>query len=345
MSPAKTQADAVELPHPRETFTLFGHAEAERALLDEYRSGRIAHAWLIGGPAGIGKATLAYRMARFVLAHPDPLAPAVRGAATLAVPPESPAARRVAGRAHPDLLVLEREPDDKGKMRTMISVEQVRRTVGFFGSTAGEGGWRVCIVDSADELNPAGANARLKMLEEPPPRSLCRVVSHAPGRLLPTIRSRCRRLSLRPLDAADVVAAAAAALGSDADETVLRQAAVAADGSVARAIALSGGPQLALRDTVIELLARLPATDPRALHALGDTIDRGDDDLFEIFIETARDWLSDKLDRVADPARLARVADAWERLNRAAGDADTYNLERKPLVFNVFGLLAEAARG
>jgi DNA polymerase-3 subunit delta' len=345
VSPARAQSDAAELPHPRETFALLGHAAAERALLDEYRSGRIAHAWLIGGPAGIGKATLAYRMARFVLAHPDPLAPAVRGAATLAVPPESPAARRVAGRAHPDLLVLEREPDDKGKMRTMISVEQVRRTVGFFGSTAGEGGWRVCIVDSADELNPAGANALLKMLEEPPPRSLFLVVSHAPGRLLPTIRSRCRRLSLRPLDAADVVAAAAAALGSDADETVLRQAAVAADGSVARAIALSGGPQLALRDTVIELLARLPATDPRALHALGDTIDRGDDDLFEIFIETARDWLSDKLDRVADPARLARVADAWERLNRAAGDADTYNLERKPLVFNVFGLLAEAARG
>jgi DNA polymerase-3 subunit delta' len=345
VSPARAQSDAVELPHPRETFALFGHATAERALLDEYRSGRVAHAWLIGGPAGIGKATLAYRMARFVLAHPDPLAAAVRGAATLAVPPESPAARRVAGRAHPDLLVLEREPDDKGKMRTMISVEQVRRTVGFFGSTAGEGGWRVCIVDSADELNPAGSNALLKVLEEPPPRSLFLVVSHAPGRLLPTIRSRCRRLTLRPLDEADAVAAATAALGSEADETVLRQAAVAADGSVARAIALSGGPQLALRDTVVELLARLPATDPRALHALGDTIERGDDDLFEIFIETARNWLSDKLDGAADPGRLARVADAWERLNRASGDTETYNLERKPLVFNVFGLLAEAARG
>jgi DNA polymerase-3 subunit delta' len=345
VSPARAQSDAVELPHPRETSALFGHAAAERALLDEYRSGRIAHAWLIGGPTGIGKATLAYRMARFVLARPDPFAPAAREAATLAVPPESPAARRVASRAHPDLLVLEREPDDRGKMRTMISVEQVRRTVGFFGSTAGEGGWRVCIVDSADELNPAGANALLKVLEEPPPRSLFLVVSHAPGRLLPTIRSRCRRLTLRPLEEAHVVAAAAAALGSEADEAALRQAAVAADGSVARAIALSGGPQLALRDTVIELLARLPATDPRALHALGDTIERGDDDLFEIFIETARQWLSDKLDRVADPGDLDRVAEAWERLNRASGDTETYNLERKPLVFNVFGLLAEAARG
>src|SRR5262249_25671676 len=203
VSPAKA-SDAAEVAHPRETFALLGHAEAERALLDEYRSGRIAHAWLIGGPAGIGKATLAYRMARFVLTHRDPLAPAVQKATTLAVPPESPVARRVTGRAHPDLLVLEREPDDEGKMRTVITVDQVRRTVGFFGATAGEGGWRVCIVARADELqSPQGSNALLKVLEEPPPRSLFLVVSHAPGRLLPTIRSRCRRLTLRALDEED----------------------------------------------------------------------------------------------------------------------------------------------
>ena len=347
MSPAKTQSDAVELPHPRETFALFGHAEAERALLDEYRSGRIAHAWLIGGPAGIGKATLAYRMARFVLAHPDPKPDAVQRAASLDVASDSPVARRVAARAHPDLLVLEREPDEKtGKVRTVITVDQVRRTVGFFGSTAGEGGWRVCIVDSADELQyPQGSNALLKVLEEPPPRSLFLVVSHAPGRLLPTIRSRCRRLTLRPLGEADVIAAARAALGAEADESALPQAAAAADGSVARAIALSGGPQLALRDKVLDLLARLPATDPRALHALGDSLERASDDVFEIFIETARNWLSARLDRGAEPARLDRLAEAWERLNRAATDTETYNLERKPLVFNVFSLLAEAARG
>ena len=345
MSPAKAQSEAVELPHPRETFKLFGHAEAERALLDEYRSGRIAHAWLIGGPAGIGKATLAYRMARFVLAHPDPLAHAVHKSTRLDVPPDGQVARRVAGRAHPDLLVLEREPDDKGKMRTVITVDQVRRTVGFFGSTAGAGGWRVCIVDSADELqSPQGSNALLKVLEEPPPRSLFLVVSHAPGRLLPTIRSRCRRLTLRPLDADDVVRAAAAALGEDADLALLRQAAAAADGSVARAIALSGGPQLALRDKVIDLLGQLPTTDPRALHALGDSLERADDGMFEIFIETAQGWLSGQLAGGGEPGRLARIAEAWDRLTVAARDTDTYNLERKPLVFNVFGLLAEAAR-
>ena len=344
MSPAKS--DDIELPHPRLTNALFGHHDAEQALLTDYRGGRIAHAWLIGGPPGIGKATLAYRMARFVFAHPDPAAPAVQRATSLAVPPDAPAARRVGGQAHPDLLVLERTAGDNGQMRTVITVEQVRRTIGFFGSTAGEGGWRICIVDAADELKyPEGSNALLKVLEEPPPRSLFLVVSHAPGRLLPTIRSRCRRLTLRPLAEDDVVAAATAALGAAADTTTLRQAAHAADGSVARAIALAGGQLLALRDKMTELLERLPVTDPRALHALGDSLERGGDDLYAIFIETARDWLSGRIDRPAEPARLDRIADAWERLNRAARDAETYNLERKPLVFNVFSLLAEAARG
>ena len=346
MSPAKAAADEAAVPHPRATFALFGHAQAEQKLLADYKSGRIAHAWLIGGPAGIGKATLAYRMARFALAHPDPAAPAVQQATSLAVAPDSPAARRIASRAHPDLLVLERTAGDNGVLRTVITVDQVRRTVGFFGSTAGEGGWRVCIVDSADELQyPQGSNALLKVLEEPPPRALFRVVSHAPGRLLPTIRSRCRRLTVRPLDEADVVQAAVTALGDGADEAALRQAAAAADGSVARAIALAGGPQLALRDKVIDLLERLPATDPRALHTLGDSLERGGDDLFDVFIETARNWLSARLDGISDARGLARTAEAWERLNVAARDAETYNLERKPLVFNVFSLLAEAARG
>jgi DNA polymerase-3 subunit delta' len=285
-------------------------------------------------------------MARFALAHPDPTAPAVQRATSLAIAPDSPAARRIASRAHPDLLVLERTEGDNGALRSVITVDQVRRTVGFFGSTAGEGGWRVCIVDAADELKyPEGPNALLKVLEEPPPRALFLVVSHAPGRLLPTIRSRCRRLTLRPLDEADVVEAAVAALGEGADEPALRQVAAAADGSVARAIALAGGPQLALRDKMVDLLDRLPATDPRALHTLGDSLERGGDDLFEIFIETARTWLSDRLDRTSDARRLARTAEAWERLNVAARDAEIYNLERKPLVFNVFSLLAEAARG
>jgi DNA polymerase-3 subunit delta' len=345
--PEKTDPDEDDrgLPRPRDTTVLFGHESAERAFLAVYRSGRVPHAWLIGGEPGIGKATFAYRIARFVLAHPDPSQ--VPDAATLAVDPNHRTVRRIAACAHPDLLALERTVSETtGKLRTVIAVDQVRRLSTFFGSTAGEGGWRVCIVDSVDELKyPEGSNALLKMLEEPPPRSLFLLVSHAPGRLLPTIRSRCRRLTLRPLGRGEVVRAAAVVLGAAADDPALAAAAAAARGSVAQAMALAGGPMLALREKVAELLQALPATDPRALHALGDQLDR-DRGLTEVFVGAIRDWLSARLDAEAgNLARLARVADLWERLNRSARDVEAFNLERKPLVFTVFGLLAEAARG
>ena len=124
---------------PRETLVLFGHAEAEQTLLDSYKSGRIPHAWLIGGPPGIGKATLAFRLARFVLAHPDPKAPAVQNATSLTVEPDNPVAARIAAQAQGDLLVLERTVNEtSGKLYTVIRVDDVRRTVPFFGSTAGE---------------------------------------------------------------------------------------------------------------------------------------------------------------------------------------------------------------
>ena len=195
--------------HPRETTVLFGHREAETALLNAYRSGRIPHAWLIGGAQGIGKATLAYRMARFVLTHRDPLAADVQRAKTLGVDPTDPVARHIAAGAHGGLLTLERTANDKGVMRTVITVDETRETIAFFGSTAAAEGWRVCIVDTVDELNPNAANALLKILEEPPRQSLFLLVSHAPARVLPTILSRCRRLTLRPLSTADVIAAAA----------------------------------------------------------------------------------------------------------------------------------------
>jgi DNA polymerase III subunit delta' len=336
--------DKDDVPLPRETTVLFGHDSAEREFLAVYRSGRVPHAWLIGGEPGIGKATLAYRIARFVLARPDPSR--VSTADTLALDPTHRAMRRVAVNAHSDLLALERTPGDSGKMRTVITVEQVRRLATFFGSTAGEGGWRVCIVDSADELKyPEGSNALLKMLEEPPARSLFLLVSHAPGRLLPTIRSRCRRLALRPLGQGDVAKAASTALGADADDPAVAAAAAAARGSVSQAIALAGGPMLALREKVAELLGALPSTDPRALHALGDELDR-DRGLLDVFVGAVRDGLSGRLDtEVGNLTRLARTADLWERLNRSARDVEVYNLERKPFVFTTFGLLAEASRG
>ena len=343
---SRSQAREIEAPPPRETTALFGHADAERTLLAAYRGGRMPHAWLIGGPPGVGKATLAYRVARFVLAHPDAAAQDVQAAQTLALDSTHPVARRIVAQAHPDILTLERTAGPNGTIRSVITVDDVRRTVGFFGSTAGAGGWRICIVDSADDLqSPQGANALLKVLEEPPSRALFLLVSHAPGRLLATTRSRCRRLTLRPLEAVDVAQAAAQALERDPGDGEILKAAAAAEGSVGRATALLGGASLAVRERMIELLGGLPQIDPQALHALGDTLGRSDDTVFNTFVETIQDWLSAQLDVSGAPAgRLARVAEVWEKLDRAARDVEVFNLDRKPMVFAVFGLLAEAVR-
>jgi DNA polymerase III subunit delta' len=343
---SRDDSDGREGKLPRETTALFGHGDAERTLLDAYKGGRIPHAWIIGGPPGTGKATLALRLARFVLAHPDPRAPEVQKATSLAVDPRHPVARRIAAQAQGDLLVLERSINEQtGKLYTVIRVDDVRRTVSFFGSTAGEGGWRIAIVDAVDDLQREGANALLKVLEEPPQRSLLLLTSHAPGRELPTIRSRCRRLLLRPLATEDVARALAEATGRDADEPEVRQAAEAAEGSVGRAIGLLDGPALALRQRVLELFAQLPDPDPRALHALGEAIGGSDPKTLEAFMDLVNGWLSVRLGAGAHgKAQMARVAETWEKVNHAAREAEIYNLERKPLVFTVFGALAEAAR-
>ena len=318
MSARKTEQETA-VRHPRETADLFGHRESETALLNAYRSGRIPHAWLIGGPQGIGKATLAYRMARFVLANSRPMAPSVQRAETLALDPDDPVARQITAGAHGGLLVLERGLNDRGVMRTVITVDETRETISFFGSTAAVDGWRVCIVDTVDELNPNAANALLKILEEPPQRSLFLLVSHSPARALPTILSRCRKLPLRPLATDDVIRAASRAADIAPDDPALSEAADASEGSVSRTLTLLGGDALGTSDRV-------------ALAAFIDGIDR---------------WIGEKLrtdDANANLPRLARLAEVWEKIVRAARDTESYNLERKPLVFSVFGMLAEATR-
>jgi DNA polymerase-3 subunit delta' len=342
----ETQIAAV---HPRETTALFGHREAEAALLNAYRSGRIPHAWLIGGAQGIGKATLAYRMARFVLAHRNPLASDVQRAETLNVDASDPVARHVAAGAHGGLLALERTLNEKGVLRTFIIVDQTRETIPFFGSTAAIEGWRVCIVDTVDELNPNAANALLKVLEEPPQQSLFLLVSHAPARVLPTIQSRCRKLLLRPLATGEVIHAAAEAANIAIDDPALAEAADAAEGSVSRALTLLGGDAIKLHQKTAALLATLPKVDPRELHALGDALGGSDRVALAAFIDSVDRWVGERLhaddaNANANLPRLARLAEVWEKISRAARDTAEYNLERKPLVFSVFGLLAEATR-
>jgi len=328
--------------HPRETSALFGHAEAEQALLSAYKSGRIPHAWLIGGEPGIGKATLAFRFARFVLAHPEPRSAEVQRATSLSIEAD-PASRRKAAQAQSNFRVLERViNEDSGKLYTTIRVDDTRRIVRFLSSTAGEGDWRIVVVDTVDDMNAESANAVLKILEEPPERALLLLISNSPGRELPTIRSRCRRLLLRPLDEHNVAMALATAMDRSPDDNEIREAAAASAGSVGRAAALLEGEALVLRGRVLELVRQLPSPDARSLHALGDALGGTDPQTLAVFVDLVNEWLSKQLSAASLPQQ-ARIAEVWERVNSSARDVDDYNLERKPFVFSTFAALSQLA--
>ncbi|KAB1073144.1 DNA polymerase III subunit delta' [Methylobacterium planeticum] len=338
--------DLAEVPRPREETRLVGHAAAEAAFSAAIGSGRLHHAWLIGGPQGIGKATLAYRVARWLLAHPDRREAPDR----LHVAADHPAARKVAALSHPNLVALRRHRVPGAKtLPTKIPVDAARKALDLFGSTAGNAGYRICIVDSAEDLNPNSANALLKMLEEPPPRSLFLIVSHAPGRLLPTIRSRCRALTLRPLgdnEVAAVVAGFPAPFGTP-DEAALARAAGLAEGSVARAVAMLDPATASLVAEVETLLARLEHPDWRRILTLADMLAARDADaLFEASLDTVFRFVSAEIDRRRSepPARLAALVEVCDKIARAARETATYNLDRRPLVLSLFGDLAGAVR-
>jgi len=342
----RAEASDNETRLPRETTVLYGHKAAEKAVLEAYRSGRLPHALLISGPCGIGKATFAYCIARFMFAHPDPAAAEVQSATSLQVPAEHPVSRRIAAQAQPDLLLLERTINEKtGKLRQDIAVDDVRKTISFFGSTAGSGGWRIAIVDAVDELNEHGANALLKILEEPPRKALLLLVSHSPASVLPTIRSRCRSLILRGLSAEDVARATAAAIDQEENSADILEATALAEGSVRRALAFISEDMLELRRQTIGMLERLPNLDRQALHALGDRLYGTEPAALQAFVDAVNGWLASRLRAFpADPGTLDRMARIWQEFNQSSLDTETFNLERKPLVFNLFMALAHAGR-
>ena len=300
-------------PHPRDTLRLFGQHRAEAAFLDSFNAGRLHHGWLLTGPRGVGKATLAWRIARFLLATPDEADGlfAAPPAATLDVDPAHPVARRIAAQSEGRLFALRRGPNDKGDaLAREIRVEEVRKMKSFFTLSAADGGRRVAVVDAADELNTAAANALLKLLEEPPEKVTMLLVAHQPARLLPTIRSRCRALPLAPLGPQDMAAALAQAGDATGDAAALTQL---AGGSVGAAIRLGALDGLALYARLVDLLATLPRMDrPRAL-ALAETVaGRG--------AEARFDLLLDLVDLVL--ARLARFGATGRPLPEAvAGEA------------------------
>jgi len=347
-------------PHPRDTPVLYGHAAAEAEFLSAIAHDRLHSGWLISGPQGIGKATLAYRIAAFLLGDrgggmfgpPD----------SLDVAADDPDLRLIRAGAHPRLFVLKRGPNDKGDgWKSQITVDEARKLKGFFQLSAADGGRRVVIVDPADELNPNAANAILKLLEEPPPLVTLLLLAHQPARLLPTIRSRCRVLRLAPLGPEDLSAALTQA-GAEPDAGL----SVLAAGSVGTAIRLSLAGGAALYAEIVRLLETLPRLDRAAAGRLADSCGgRGAADRFALFLDLADLFLA-RLARAGimgtpategapgEAALLARLspddraARHWaatqQELQGRARHGQAVNLDPAGLILDMLLRIEEAAR-
>ncbi|MEM7455635.1 MAG: DNA polymerase III subunit delta', partial [Planctomycetota bacterium] len=278
MTDETQRADQIEgAPHPRETRQIFGHDAAEATVLQAFADKRLHHAWLLTGPAGIGKATLAWSMARFLIATPDPGNTGLFGPTSLpdnlGIEPDHPVARRVLAGSEPNLASVRRGPNEKtGRLRDEIVVDDIRALHRFFGLSAPDGGRRVVIVDAADEMNVSAANALLKMLEEPPDRTTLLLVSHQPSRLLPTIRSRCRTLRLAPLGPEDMRAALDEAGAASLSEIEAAHLAVLSSGSVGMALRLLALDGLETYGELMGLLGTLPRLDRPRARALADKV-------------------------------------------------------------------------
>jgi DNA polymerase-3 subunit delta' len=375
MARAKAIADPSELeklewphdwPPPWRNDRLVGHEAAERTLLAAQQAGKLHHAWLLTGPRGIGKATLAWRFARFLLAGQEG---GLFGAPeSLDVAREAPGRALVDARSHPDLFHLRRSLHEKElRIQNEITINDVRDLVEFMHKTPAMGDWRVAIVDAADELNRPSANAILKVLEEPPPNATLLMVAHAPGRLLPTIRSRCRRLALHPLaDDTVIKLLGDYAPGTAPDE----RAALArlAEGSIGRALELASAGSLALYRDMVEVLATLPELDMPRLHAFAESFARRGEEAnaawrtlnylldgwFKSFARRAavragtapvvpvESELHAKMLRAAS---LDRWIDAWEKIADLLVRADPpINLDRKQVVLNSFLIFQSVMR-
>jgi DNA polymerase-3 subunit delta' len=346
--------DELAAPSPRENPYLVGHEAAEASLLQAHAAGRLPHAVLIAGARGIGKASLAFRFARALLAG----RPEVRET--------DPVFRRIAAGGHADLMTVERAVDPKkGTRRAEITVDDVREVSAFLRLTPSEGGWRVVVVDAADEMNRNAANALLKVLEEPPSRAMLLLVSHAPGSLLPTLRSRCRKLVLKALPD-DTVRALLRRYRPALDDADAAALARLAEGSIGRALELDDAGGLELYRDLVGLLAAVPSLEPATLHRFADRFGRrGGEEGWAAFSELLPGWVARLVTAAADPARaapeivpgerqaMARLAarggldrwiEVWENLGRLFAQADNVNLDRKQVVLNAFFSLEAAAR-
>jgi DNA polymerase III subunit delta' len=371
--------DTATPPTPRANPDLLGHEAAENALRRLFESGRLPHALLLSGPRGIGKATLAFRLARFVLANGasegspggmftlDGSQESISDQRGLAIPPESGTFRRVASGGHADLLTVERAYDPRRRRRRgEIVVEDTREIGAFLRLTPAEGGWRVVIVDGADEMNRNAANALLKILEEPPRNVLLLLVAHAPGRLLATIRSRCRHFPLAPLPPR-IVRRLLARHWPDLPEPQAEALIALAGGSIGRALDLAAAGGVELYEAVLALLSRDGGIDPAALHAFADRLARADAEEAYRAVEELVGQLLARLAVAAarqgeggEPASAARdeamvwrlgvraQAPRWaalrDEIRRSFARTDALNLDRKQTILGAFFAIEGAVR-
>jgi DNA polymerase-3 subunit delta' len=328
-----------EMHHPREVFDLTGHEAAEAAFDASRARGRLHHAWLLTGPEGVGKATFAYRAARRLLGAPDDPSHGILGSN-----PDHPVSRQIIAHAHPDLFVIERLGED-GKVRKVIPVEETRRISEFFSKSPASAPHRVAIVDAVDDLNPFGANAILKTLEEPPPHGVLLLVSHSPGRLLPTIRSRCRRLAFPPLGLEETAAFVRHREDVSAEDA-LRLARMAG-GAPGRAWALAGAKAIDMDNAARALIEDLPRLDEAMALSLADRFRGGEGQaqfnlLFDRLSERVHSFAAERAGQGI--GGLDRWAQAWETLQRLSREVEALNLDRADALFTALGELRQAAR-
>ncbi|MEP3631208.1 MAG: DNA polymerase III subunit delta' [Hyphomicrobiales bacterium] len=340
-------ADRIEgLLQPYENGCFVGQEAASERFLAGAKAGRLHHAWLLCGPIGVGKASFAFRIARaFCELNADQPLPDM-DALVASSNADNAVFRRIASGGHPNILHLRIPMDEKTKkFKTQLTVDEVRRSVGFFGATAGESGWRVAIVDSADQMTISAANALLKILEEPPEKTLFFLLSSQPGRLLPTIRSRCQQLDFNSLNYADLTTAlSAASNGKALNFDSVQNYNAHLGGSVRRAYQFLENEMASLVDDCHSLLASQPNYNMAALHSFADQVAaRGGDEKYHFFIDLMEDYISQRVRSDGTPEALVSLAKVWEKMRERIDLESRMNLDRKQTVLSLFHDVCEAS--
>ncbi|UTW53938.1 DNA polymerase III subunit delta' [Kordiimonas sp. SCSIO 12610] len=368
-----SDTESEHINHPKMNDLLFGHERAERDFLDSFNSGRLHHGWLITGPKGIGKATLAWKCAKFLLSDDDnDTSDGLFGddlaaqATSLDIDPEKAVIQRIKSGGHGGIVVAERSVNTKtGKLRNDIVIDDIRSIISFFSRTSSEGGWRIAIIDAADEMNSNAANALLKVLEEPPEKSILFLIAHSPGKLLPTIRSRCRTLELNPLSN-DSVRAMLAHRYPELDMATMNTLTAMCSGAPGRAIEMERLGGATIYQKTFQAISMAPKLNIPDIHKLATEFAAAKADaeyrlftqIFTAFLERITKAAvlesseveileneNQQISRISAMARVDKWLELWEKVGHLLQRADAVNLDRKQVIVSLFSELKATTQG